>query len=606
LTANVPLGSTAALRVSGFHAGDDTLVRNTITGKRNSSDSYGGRARLRFEPSENLAINLIGDYEKTTATGNFPFVFAILPTEDPFGTVTLDSQIADCGIVTSPSNTLNCGEGISPRTAKIARYGFSGQIDYTLPGDYVLTSITAKRFLKTGTLNDFSLGGDSDLVPANILSRNITPSRYNVFSQELRLTSPADQFVEFVAGLYYSKANNRDEIFQAGNLGYLPAFAADARYQRITIDQRSLAAFGQATIHATDQLSFIVGGRFTSEKLRDQAPVATAAELSAILAAQGLVYFPVGFGAGFVAVDETVKDENFSWRLGAKYEFSNSAMVFATASRGYKGPAVSDQGARVDPLTGLASDPIVQPEIPMSYELGAKATLFDGRLFAAVTLFHTKIKNFQTQIFAPAVGVLPAGFIQGNAPFIKTRGIELSLLGRPFEGFTMNVGAIYNNADYSSDFLVACAPQQITGTGDCSAARTTPAVGQVSRTPKFRLLLNGEYATEVSSGLTGFVQSDMQYQTKIFTGSVPDPIQRLGSTIFVNGRIGFRESDGAWSASIFARNLLGKRYNIYQPDFLALPGNGRLGVTPGSLPAYLTLRGTDQKTTYGLSVDFRF
>jgi hypothetical protein len=73
------------------------------------------------------------------------------------------------------------------------------------------------------------------------------------------MTSPADQLVEFVAGLYYSKANNYDEIFQAGNLGYLPAFAADARYQRITIDQRSLAAFGQATIHATDQLSFIEG-----------------------------------------------------------------------------------------------------------------------------------------------------------------------------------------------------------------------------------------------------------------------------------------------------------------------------------------------------------
>jgi iron complex outermembrane recepter protein len=157
---------------------------------------------------------------------------------------------------------------------------------------------------------------------------------------------------------------------------------------------------------------------------------------------------------------------------------------------------------------------------------------------------------------------------------------------------------------WGGQYLLSAA--RFTGTGTCSAARTTPAVSQVSRTPKFRLLLNSEYAREVSSGLTVFLQSDMQYQTRTFTSPNPDPILRLGSTTFLNGRVGLRDSDGAWSASVFARNILGKRYNIYQPDFLALPGNGRLGVTPGSLPAYLTLRGTDQKATYGVSVDFRF
>lgn len=606
LTLNVPVGSTAALRVSGFYAGDDTRARNTVTGKRNESQSWGGRGRFRFEPSDSLAINLIADYEKTTATGNFPFVLAILPTEDPLGTVTLDSQAAACGIVVSPRNTLNCGTGIDPRTATIKRYGFSGQIDYTLPGDYVVTSITAKRFLKTGEFGYYGLGGDTDVVQADILNRNLAPSNYRVFSQELRLTSPADQFVEFVAGLYYSKASNRDEIFQAGGLGYLPAGAADARYQRINIDQRSLAAFGQATVHATDQLSFILGGRFTNEKVSDFAPTATPAELAAILAAQGLVYVPVGFGAGFVSVDEKVKDSNFSWRLGAQYEFSRDAMIFATASRGYKGPAVSDQGARVDPVTGLAVDPIVKPEVPMSYEVGGKVTLLDGKLFASLTLFHTKVKNFQTQIFAPAVGILPAGFIQGNAPYIRTRGVDFSIFGRPFDGFTMSAGAIYNDAEYSPDFLVACAPQQTTGVGDCSAARTTRAVGQLSRTPKFRLVFNGEYAREFSSSLTGFIQSDFQYQTKTFTSPNPDPILRLPSTFFLNGRVGVRSSDGAWSASIFGRNLLGKYYNIYQQDFLSLPGNGRLGVTPGSQPGYLTVASTDQRTTYGVSIDFRF
>jgi iron complex outermembrane receptor protein len=604
LTVNVPLGSSAALRISGFEAGEDTPVRNTITGKRNHSETWGGRARLRFEPNDNLKINLIADYERTHGNGNFPYVVAILPTEDPFGTVTLDSQLAACGITASLNNTLNCGEGPSSKIARSRRYGFSGQIDLGL-GDYLLTSITAKRWLDTGEFGYYGLGGDTDMVPADILSRNLTPSRYNVFSQELRLTSPANQPVDFVVGLYYSQSKNHDEIFQAGGLGYLPSGAADARYQTIDIDQKSYAAFGQATIHATDKLALIVGARFTHEKLSDVGPLASASQLSAILASQGLIYFPVGFGAGFAAVNEKISEDNFSWRLGAKYDFSQNFMAFLTASRGYKGPAVSDQGGRRD-ATGNALNPVIQEEIPLNFELGAKATILDGKVFAGLTLFQTKIDNFQTQVFAPAIGAIPAGFIQGNAPYVKTKGVDLSLFGRPFEGFTLNAGVIYTDAQYAPSFLVACAPQQITGVGGCSATRSTQAVDQIARTPKWRILLNGEYATEVASGITAFVQADMQHQSKIYLSPTPDPILRLPATTFINGRIGLRDIDGGWGVSVWGRNLFGERYNVMQPDFLALAGNGRMGVTPGSQPAYLTLPTRDWQTTYGVSVEFKF
>jgi iron complex outermembrane receptor protein len=605
LTANLPVGGKAALRVSAFEAGDGSRVRNTRTGLRNYTSTWGGRARFRAAPTDNLDINLIADFEKTTGRGNFPFVVAILPTEDPLGTVTLDTQLAACGIVASRTNTLNCGTGISRNTARTKRYGFSGQIDYTLPGDYTLTSITAQRNLKTGEFGYFGVGGDTDMVPADILNRNITPSRYKVFTQELRIASPSDQFVDFVAGLYYFHSKNHDEIFQAGGLGYLPAGAADARYQIIDIDQKSYAAFGQATIHATEKLSLIAGGRYTNDKLRDVAPLATATQLQQILGSQGLVYVPVGFGAGFVPVNTRVKNDNFSWRLGARYEASPDFTTFFTASRGYKGPAISDQGARRD-AAGNALDPIVSPEIPMNYELGMKATVLDRRLFIAATLYTNKIKNFQTQVFAPAIGIVPAGFVQGNAPFIRTRGIDINIFGRPFDGFTMNAGLLYNDAEYSRNFVVACAPQQTRGAGTCSAAGTTPAVSQVANSPKLRLLLNGEYAAEVSDTMTGYIQSDLQYQTKTFTSPNPDPNLRLPATLFLNGRVGLRTSDGRWSLSVFGRNLLNKRYYLYQQDFLALAGGGRLGVTPGSLPTYLTAPTNNQRTTIGLSVDFRY
>jgi iron complex outermembrane receptor protein len=188
---------------------------------------------------------------------------------------------------------------------------------------------------------------------------------------------------------------------------------------------------------------------------------------------------------------------------------------------------------------------------------------------------------------------------------MKTQGLDVTLLGRPTKELTINIDAIYTKAYFAPSFRVSCAPGQPSGPADQGLCETlapgvtaTKANPQITAVPKFKLAADAEYAHEVSPGLIAFVQSDLQYQTKTFTTPTPDPIQRLPAEIFLNGSIGVRSSNGRWSASVWGRNLLGKRYVAYVPDFLSF--------APGHAGAYLTGPSTAWKTTVGITLTARY
>ena len=619
ITVNVPIAGNAAFRATGYHNRDESVVRNALSGDKGDSSTWGGRARFRWEPTDNLELNLIGDYAKSDLTNQTGLVFGLIP--DPAGVnAPLVAKLAECGIdELGPDLRESCANAVNEDLNDVKRYGVSAQIDWTLPGEYLLSSITAKRWLDNQHFDDYRPCCDVDATQDPIFDIGPAASKARVFSQEFRLTSPSEQPIEFVAGLYYQDTDTHYEVLQAGTLGFfinqstlLPPFpnwavlslitglpvgpqAPDqylARGQQITVDNKSYAAFGQATIHATDKLSFILGARYTHEALDVDGPVFSAEKVAAILAAQGIGYYPFSpLVFSFSSVDENTKEDNFSWRVGAQYEPSSDLMFYATAARGYKGPAVDDQGG--------SANPVIRPEIPMSYELGSKATLLNGRLFAAATLFYTKVDDFQTTVFVP--DKVPAGFASGNAPYMKTRGIDVSIFGRPFDGLTMSAGAIYNIAKYSPDYRVACftgptATEPCETVNGASVAKPNP---QIPNVPKFKFVANAEYDHDLSASLQAFVQSDVQYQTKVFTSSTPDSIQRLSDQFFLNGSIGLRSPDGRWSASVWGRNLLGKSYRTYLPDFLATFAAGHEG-------AYITSPNSGLFTTYGVSLAGRF
>lgn len=584
LTINLPLGENLALRVSGHNDESTGIVRNVISGERPESHDRGVRGRLLWEPADNLSINLIADYNRGGGNSQPNIAYAIAPT------ASLQARLAACGITASVNNRENCPLGVNPITSRNEKYGFSGQIDLGL-GDHTLTSITAYRRHRIGDMGYNGPGGDSDFLSENILDTNLTAEDLQTFSQEIRLTSPSNQRLEYVLGLYYFEKKQKDSVIQAGKLGdlgpllsLLGGYPLGTTFGRVTlldIDQRAYAAFGQATFHVTDALSLIAGARYTNDKLSDVSTSLTPATTPS-LTSYGYAFTPLFFLA---PVNEKIKVNNFSWKLGAQYDFTPSLMAYFTATRGYKGPSVNDQAA---PPIAI---PVIQPEIPMNYELGMKGAFFDNRVLVTLALFHNKVKDFQTSVYVPPADGSPAGsFATGNAPFIKSRGVDLNIIARPTDELTFNAGVLYNKGTYASSFVVACAQGSPAG---C----TTSPVSQLAGVPKWRLLLNGEYATEVKNGLTVFFQADATYESSRFAGTTPDPLLDIDAETIVNARVGFRATDRSWAASIFARNLLGTDQTRLSGD--ALSGfNGGAGRSYWVTPA----RGL----TAGATVDFRF
>lgn len=586
LTLNVPLLQDMAVRIGLHHDTDEGIVENVLTGEKRESFDWGGRARLLWEPNNNLTINLIGEYDRGGNNGQNDIANGNAPTP------ALQARLAACGITASLSNEQNCPLGLADIPQRDIKALVSLQADYNLNG-YTLTSISAYSRHTRGSFSYIGFGGDSDFLSENILDTNLTPESDRILSQELRITSPANQPVEFVAGLFYSTTKQHDQVIQGGGLGLplalllpFPPYSI-GRVNLIDIDQRSLAAFGQTTIHVTDQLALIAGARYSDDRLEDVSSSLTGADL-----------IPYGFSAlspalGFILapVDESVNTRNFSWKLGAEYHLSPDVMTYFTATRGYKGPAANDQAS--PPITQA----IIRPEIPMNYELGIKGSFLDNRLVATAALFYDKIEHFQTAVFTPATPSNPIpGFSQGNAPYIVTKGVELNLFGRPIDDLTFNFGVLYNPANYADSFLVACNPTQTPGVGSCGADGTTSPVGQLAGAPKWRVVLNGEYSRELASGATGFVQADLTYQSAVFTGPTPDPIGRIDESWLLGGRVGVRSEDGRFGISLWGRNLLDQNDPRVARDVLSgFDGGGvdALWVTP--------VRGR----TFGISLDAR-
>jgi iron complex outermembrane recepter protein len=616
---NLPLGDDAALRLSFHHDSNGHIVFNTLYDKWDYNTDDGVRARLLWRPTNDLTINLSGDYQKLASNGVngvADFAGVAVYTYAPPGSA-LQQTLAACGIVASPLNNKVCGNSLYASGVNIGdtygrwNGGGSLQIDYNLPRGLTFTSITA---LRETTNEDFGVHADiagefGDTLPQNILDRNLVPYFDRTWSEEARIASRASDPVNFVSGVYYSNTYTHDEIDQSGQLGVPLGPLEFRRLINMYIHQQNYAVFGQANWQATSQLKLFAGGRVTHDDLSDFSynsfPGAFPAgnfiytgdtgffsvlPVNSCTLAGGVPYDtvqkPCPAGTSVNAPGK-LSTTGLSGTVGAQYQFDRRLMLFATLSHGYKGPFLNESATYIAtlPQTPL----LVKPEYPTDVELGVKATI--NRFALDASLFYDYVQNFQTTIYVPPSNSMAvANFIQGNAPNAVTQGAEVSLFGDLSDNLSVNAGAIYNDAHFNNGFLVNCSA------GPC------PALRQLPFAPRFKATLSGDYHRLIAGPVVGFLQSDLAYSGSYPYASAPGfpgspPRYLLGA------RAGVRQQDGRWSLAVFCRNCLDKRYPISAaPDGFATEDGGIVG-TQISTYQFLTI---DSYRVVGVTLDGRF
>ncbi|MEH3100072.1 TonB-dependent receptor [Sphingomonas adhaesiva] len=551
LSLNVPLGDQAALRLAGHYDNVNGLNRNVLLGKDGDNDDFGLRARLLVQPNDAVTINLAAEYNRTVAN-NTPF-FSYRESNNP----TLLRVLANCGVAIGPKNADTCTP--TPDFVREDLYGFSGQIDLDL-GGLTLTSISAYRASdNTAQRTIDHLPTSSPSVPFANIKFGPTPRNQELYSQELRLTSPTGNMVEWVAGGFYSHFSQKYDYTSALSLFFLPAPVVTRYIQ--TPSTESVAGFGQATIHLAGSLRAIVGGRLTRNTVSATNYIPTTGRV---------------FSARRGVTD-------FSWRLGGQYDVAPRQTLYATVSEGFKGQTFNDTS------TPAAIPIYIKPEIPTAYELGLKGSLFAGKWGYDLNAFLVDVKNYQAQICQASA---TAGQVctPQNIDKVRSKGVEVSAFGELFEGLTFNAGVAYTHAVYPAGY-------RGTDGGNLGGQ-------QLINSPRWKASLAGQYQVPVTGALNFFVGSDGTYRSRVRYDTTSTERVTFRPHWIVGSRVGLRSADDRFEFAIFAKNL----FDVREPVLLFDSPIGQAAAT-ATTPAYYTTAQIVSENSFrlvGVSAQFRF
>ena len=553
---NLPLNEDIRTRFTGFYDNYDGNITNVAYGNRhvNGFEHYGGRAQLVADVLSNVTLTLIGDYHRNDddccaeVIGTGPLTgagvattslaFAVLPT--PRGD---ETRAVNQNLITATRET---------------GYGFSGQLDFSGTAGTV-TSITAYRNYKNTEIRD------GDWLPAAYIGFNQLhddgPQTGDTFSQELRLTSPGQQLVDYVLGAYYSRAESeriftrRDQVCTA--IGAAPTtltpcsspLARPSTFPTGTADFgsvfRNLSLYGQATVNVLERLRLIGGLRFTN----DQLSVFHAR--NTMLAGPGIQpSFPVtptGTGQPSTVFRAETNNNNLSGRGGIQFDIVPQSTAYATYTRGYKGPAYNV----FFNLTATGTN-VISPETSDAYEAGLKNSLLGGRLVVNIAGFYAKYHNFQANNPDLVAGVVVTRFT--NAGEVSTRGAELDLIWQPVADLSIAGGGAYTDA-HVDRFLVA---------PGAAATAVVPPGTRLGFAPKWKGNLGVDYRYRSGGGIDLFGGVQGSYQSSELALFSPDATQRRLGTIdgygLINLSAGIVTSDDRLRVTAQVRNLFDQSF----------------------------------------------
>jgi iron complex outermembrane receptor protein len=375
-----------------------------------SQHSIMGNYFLKFLASPKTVITLNAKHVANRNKGAFPLAGQIRDArENPF--VLNQNSIAEM-----VDNTFNTALSVNYNSSK---FNFTSQSAYQ--GNY--------RYYKTPIDGDFSpLDGY-----AIINNYGNKWNKVNVYSQELRLSSPANNSskLTWVAGTYlfyqYSPVKQGIHIGSDGTLIGAPANNFTSINTNIS-KGNGIAFFGQTTYAIQPKLNLIIGLRYDLENKK-----------------QNIMgeFQPDGAAAMLVQPDTSAKAafHAFSPKAGLQYLINDKSSLYGNYSRGFRAGGISQLSG--DPREALIA---YKPELSNNFEIGSKNMFFNQLLKLNVSVFYTQINNAQV----PTLLLPDAITVTKNAGKLSSKGFELQtdLIAAKNLEFSYNFG--YTNARYKS------------------------------------------------------------------------------------------------------------------------------------------------------------
>jgi iron complex outermembrane recepter protein len=549
---DVPLSENFRTKFSYYYSKDDGYVDNPVTGERlNDSDNTGVRAAFLWRISDMVSWDLSVDNSKDNGTSIYNALID-------------GKRVSRTGLRT---NSPGFFSGTGARLLTGEKNGFP------LGNEVKNTSVTSNVNLSLGSASVDFITGWRDLQQkfaidffnnpfANGGFTIVNDGEHKQFTQEIKVTGDLTTVpISYVAGLFYMNERNTTDfgdLFVSSAAGIPgPPFSLVLADRVLRNTTKSTAVYAQGDYKFLPEWTATLGLRYTTETKEisfsdNRATAAAAVQLNdANLTAAG------------VPLEQTTKLA--TPRVAIAYQLNKDAMLFASATHGFKSGGWNARGTAARELLPFS------PEKVWSYEAGWRTSFAGETLRFNGTFFFSDITDLQT----PSAFVRPNGtlaFITRNFADLRNQGLELEFSAAPARGLTayINVGlqdAKYQNVGQPIRTQQAnCLTALSTNNAALRAANCLQGIvtadGSIAepvRTPKTNVSPGFRYVFPIGvSDLRASTSLNWAYSSRTAVGTANNAFAEAHTVL--NASIGLSGNNETWRLMLDCNNCTNKTW----------------------------------------------
>lgn len=608
-----PISDTLRGRLSARYYDDGGYFENNLNGDDEAThEDITLRGILAWDITDTIEATLKIEhtrFETDGRTDEMSFTYTNQDSSSPFNGMTYPEIAGLVGTLVGQDIGSDDGRQNYKRNTNISESSDIDTDNVTLTmnweaQNFTLTSVTAYLGYDTDELLDTDGSG----IDAFTMTQD---ENYDQYSQEIRLTSPGGETIDWIVGGYYQDweldfaANfmvDDENLWSA--LGVLGSATGDTDLAALGVltdllstreytgESETWAAFGQVTWNITDSYRLTLGARYTAEEKTGFREMniydTTTGELNILQGATAKAVFGVDYAnlgeatGGFFPVhrlDEKRDEDFFTPAATVEWDVTVDTMLYASVSSGAKAGGFDARG-------NLAQDLEYGDETVLAYELGAKSRLLDERLELNLAVFRSEYDDLQVSQFDGTLG-----FVVGNAAEATSQGVELDGRWLVTEGLTLSFAAAYLDFEFDDYQDGTCSSKVSQATGqtlcDYSGERNI-------FTPEWTASTSIDYITGLTSALDLRATLDVLYSDDHYVDVTLNPDVEQDSYTKLNARLAL-EAD-SWSLALVGKNLTDEDIITFSTD---TPLSGTLGAP--SYTSYL-----DRPRTLAVQAIYRF
>jgi len=564
-------GDIDAIRLTGYSDRVDGWASNVRSGASvDDAASQGLRFQNLYRHDDDFTLLFLASYDNTGQhagqplwNGNIQSATNHTTFQQLLNSVSSKLTIPGYIIPTDPDQTdTNHNQNFEGHTSRL-----SAKANWDLTDHLQLTSISAWQNYKIWPNND------GDWTALDITRQSGSHNWSVQRSEELRLTSHDNEYLDWQAGyFYFHQRTNQISDTQEGpdyalvtkwskSFGpqslWTPANITNLAYQsEAWNEQENDSLYGNVTAKLSPEWALVAGLRETWDH---QNVVANTR------------YTNPGFG-GFTATEASaifnspflynqggaVQSANLGGTFGVNYRPDRDVLLYSSINRGYL-PAGTQTGVLAQAALNAGGSYGIASEKTVDGEFGAKTKWFGGKATVDLTYYRGAVFDYQqsVSVFDPVTQSYPS--FLANVKAVSIQGFELNGSVRPLSWLQLGTASSYNLAQYRSFDDSPCPPEINAKVCNLSGQRVYGA-------PRWIVNLWDEitFPAPLGDGTETYLRTEYNHQSGSFLQANNTNQSWQGAWGNVNAQLGLRLDEKAIDLSLWAKNIFNVQYMTYQ------------------------------------------